>query len=81
MVAETWLLLSLVVIGASFLVVHGIVLFVTLRAEDLEPRWKGAALIPFLTPAMAWKAGYRVWPIVWGALLIAYLVLRLVSGG
>ncbi len=39
------------------------------------------AWIPPLTPWVAWRAGYRVAPVLWGVSLIAYLSVRWVAGG
>lgn len=81
MLAETWLLIALILTGAALVVVHCILIWTALRASDLDWRWRALAFIPVLALPAAWKAGYRVWPIVWGVLLVGYAVLRVVAGG
>jgi hypothetical protein len=77
--AEGWLLVSLTLVGAAFLVAHVVVVWLSLGATDMKWRWRVLALLPPVAPALAWIAGRRVAPIAWGALLGSYVVLRLFS--
>lgn len=79
MTGEAWLLLALVLVGAAFLVVHVANLWAGLRASNLAWGWRLLALVPPATPAVAWAAGRRVAPALWGAILVAYLALRLAA--
>jgi hypothetical protein len=74
---EAWLLLAWVLVGAAFLVVHVVVVWLSLRAKALRPATRLLALVPPAAPGVAWVAGRRVAPILWGVLLATYVALRL----
>lgn len=73
---RTWLLLSWILVGWVFLILHAVVFWQAARAKNVEARWRWLALIPPVAPVVAWKGGRRVAPILWSILLLAYLVLR-----
>ena len=72
------LLLAIVLVGAAVLVAHLAILLRALRSS-LPGKWKLLALIPVVTPVASWRGGARVGPILWGVLLVAYVVLRIVG--
>ncbi len=74
-----WLLVSWTVTFAAFLLVHCATLVRALRAPAMAPRWKACSLIPIVTPFVAWRAGSRALPVLWGCLAITYAVLRAVE--
>ena len=76
---EAWLLLSWTLIGAAWLVVHVVTVWLSLRAADLRLRLRLVALLPPAAPVVAWVAGRRVAPVLWGGLLLAYAVLRMLE--
>lgn len=80
MTGEAWLLVTMVLVGAAWLVVHVVTLVQALRAEDLETRWRVLALVPPATPFVAWKGGKRIAPALWLGVLVCYVVLRIVGG-
>lgn len=69
-------LIAAVLLGASILVAW-LFLLVRVVRSDLEPKWKWAALVPVITPVSAWRADHRKAVIVWGALLVAYVLVRI----
>jgi hypothetical protein len=73
------LLLTLTVLGALLLLVHLALLVRAVRAKQLRREWRLAALLPPLTPLVAWKAGARALAVLWAALLISYAILRSVA--
>lgn len=79
MTNEVWLLLCLILVGACFGVVHMVTLWQGLRAEALGWRWRLLALLPPVTPVVAWRGGRRVAPGLWCATLVLYIGLRLVA--
>lgn len=74
--SESWLLLSWIVAGAAFLVAHLVNVWQSLSAKALAVKWRVLSLVPPAAPAVAWAAGRRVAPVVWGVLLVTYVVLR-----
>ncbi len=77
MTGRAWLLLSWVLVGAAVLVVHAVVLW---QLRSVGWRAKVAALlIPPIAPALAWRAGRRVAPILWAVLVVTYVALRLLE--
>ncbi len=74
---EAWLLLAWVLVGAALLVVHVVVVWLSLRAKSLRLTTRLLALVPPIAPGIAWVAGRRVAPVLWGVLLVTYVVLRL----
>jgi hypothetical protein len=77
--SELALLIALVVVGAMWLVAHVAVLWKSLRAKELAWYYKLLAIVPVAAPGVAWVAGSRVAPIVWGVLGAAYVTLRVVA--
>lgn len=73
---RTWLLLSWILVGWVLLTVHAVVLCQAVRAHRVEKKWRWLSLIPPVAPVVAWHAGRRVAPILWGVVLVAYLALR-----
>lgn len=76
MTTQAWLLMSLVLVGALWLLLHAVVLWQSLSARSLAWKWRLLALIPPAAPGVAWAAGRRVAPLLWGVLMVVYLVLR-----
>ena len=77
MTGQAWLLVSSILVGALWLVLHAVVLWQSLRADSLEWKWRLVALLPPAAPAVAWAGGRRAAPILWAALLVLYLLLRM----
>jgi hypothetical protein len=75
--ARVWLLLAWIVVGTAVLIVHALVVWRGVRAKQLSWTWRLLALVPPAAPVVAWRAGHRALPIVWGVLVIGYVVLRL----
>ncbi len=74
---KTWLLLAWVVVGMFGLIAHAGVLARALRSR--EPyRW--VALFPPAAPIVAWRAGARLWPLLWLLLVVVYVTLRFLEG-
>ena len=73
------LLIAAVLLFASLLVTHVVLLSHVFRSE-LPTGWKAASLVPVLTPAVAWRANRRRTTILWAVLLATYLLVRLVGG-
>ncbi len=76
---KAWLLLSLIFVGAATLTAHAVVIWQILRARELSWRSRLWAIVPVFAPIVAWVDGRRVSPIVWMALVVTYVVLRLFS--
>ncbi|MFW6049600.1 MAG: hypothetical protein ACODAU_00420 [Myxococcota bacterium] len=79
MTATAWMLLTWVVVGSVFLVLHVLATWHALRPGELQLRWRWVALLPPATPVVAWLNGARVSPILWAVVLAGYLVLRVVG--
>jgi len=73
---EVWLLVGWILVGAAFLVVHLVTLWLCIRASNLTPAAKVIALIPPATPVVAWRSGLRFQPILWAVLGALYVGLR-----
>lgn len=69
-------LIAAVLLGAGILVAW-LVLLVRVVRSDLDPKWKWAALVPVITPVSAWRADQRKAVLVWAALLVAYVLVRI----
>lgn len=80
MTPRTWLLLSWILVGAAVLVAHVVVLRRALGAKEVSATWRWLSLVPPVAPVVAWIGGGRVAPIVWGGLVVAYVVLRVLEG-
>jgi hypothetical protein len=78
---EVWLLVSWIVVGAAFLVVHVVLVWLCVRAANLSNLMKAVSLVPPATPIVAWASGLRAQPILWLVLLVVYVGLRLSFGG
>lgn len=77
MTSTAWLLLSWILVGAAFLFVHLVAVFQALRARGLRLWVRLLAFVPPAAPVLAWVAGARVVPVLWCAILVTYVVLRL----
>lgn len=80
MIPSAWLLSSWIVVGAAVLIVHAVVLWQVARSPEPTSKWRWLALVPPVAPVVAWMGGRRVAPILWTALVVLYLVLRLFGG-
>ena len=80
MTSDTWLLLSWIVVGAAVLVAHAVLVWQVLRSDDLPAGVRWWALVPVVTPVLAFKAGGRWSLAVWALLLLTYVVLRSLEG-
>jgi len=76
---EGWLLLGWVLAGAAWLIVHVAVVWLALSERELSKRLRLLALLPPAAPVVAWAAGRRVAPVLWGVLLLTYAGLRLLE--
>jgi len=76
---EGWLLLSWVLAGAAWLVAHVAVVWLALSARELSTRLRLLSLLPPAAPVVAWVAGRRVAPVLWGVLLVTYAGLRMLE--
>lgn len=77
MTSAVWLLISWIVVGAAFLVVHLVLVWLCVRSPNLSMVTKAVSLIPPATPVVAWISGLRTQPILWLVLLVVYIGLRL----
>lgn len=75
-----WVLIAWVLVGAAFIVVHMVALWQAIRAQQVAVRWRALALLPPATPVVAWMSGARTVPVLWGVILVAYVVLRVAGG-
>jgi hypothetical protein len=75
--SAVWILVAWILVGAAFMVLHMVALWQALRAHEVAVPWRLAALLPPATPVVAWMGGARVAPVLWGVVLVAYVVLRL----
>ena len=76
--ADAWLLLAWILVGAAFVVTHLAVLRTAWKARGLALGVRLLALLPPLAPFVAWMAGRRATPVLWVALVLTYIGLRLV---
>lgn len=70
----TWA--ALVLVGASWLVLHLALLIRAARAAGVSIAWRLLAWLPPVTPIAGWRAGARVRAVLWVTSLALYLVLR-----
>jgi hypothetical protein len=73
---DTALLLSLIVSGAVWAVVHVALWLRVLHASNLPPALRWLAWLPPLTPVAGFLCGARGWAWLWCIVAVAYLVLR-----
>jgi len=72
-------LLGLVVVSATWVFAHGLLLLRVLRMAGV-PGWQRAlALLPIVTPVVALRAGARMLPALWFSCGAGYLLLRLLG--
>jgi hypothetical protein len=64
--------LALVVIGASLLVVHVLLIVRVVRARRLPVRVRVLGLLPPATPIVGWIAGARGLVVAWGLQCLMY---------
>jgi hypothetical protein len=77
MTSASTLLVALVVLGAAWLLVHLLLLWRALRAQQLGRGLRALALVPPATPVLAFMAGARLAVLAWVALGATYGLLRL----
>jgi hypothetical protein len=73
------LLLSLVVVGASFLLVHLGLAVRAARCVTLAPALRVLSWLPPVTPVAGWLAGARALTLAWLAHGLVYSLLRSLS--
>ncbi len=76
MAFETWMFVAVVVTGALWLWLHVALLGRILLDRDLSVALRLLAVLPPLTPYVAWRAGARTLTVLWAVSLLAYLGLR-----
>ena len=76
MTREFTLLLSLIVVGAGWLLVHAMLLVRALRAARLARRIRLLAWLPPATPIVGWIGGARALSALWAAHGLVYAWLR-----
>lgn len=74
-----WLLASWILVFAALFAVHARLLLRAVRAKGLSWGQRSLALIPPFAPFVAWAAGGRVMPVLWGILLVSYVGLRMLG--
>lgn len=76
MTDELALLVSLIAVGAAWLLVHLMLLVRALRAPGLSRGLRALSLLPPATPVVGWLAGARVRSALWAGLGATYAMLR-----
>jgi hypothetical protein len=76
MTRELTLLLSLIAVGAGWLVVHVLLLARAARSDRLDKRIRLLAWLPPATPVVGWMAGARVLATLWALQAAVYVWLR-----
>jgi len=76
MTPELRLLLSLIAVGAGWMLVHLMLLVRATRAPRLARGLRWLAWLPPAAPVVAWLAGARVLPVMWVVLAAIYAWLR-----
>lgn len=71
--------LALVAVFAALLVTHAVLVVRVLRSHGVHAAGKALAVVPPVTPFVAWLAGARVGAVVWIVLLLGYGVLLFVA--
>jgi hypothetical protein len=72
---------SLVVVGASCMLLHLFLLARTLRARELPLSLRWLSLFPPVTPVAAWHAGARTLTLLWAGSGLIYCALRFLAYG
>jgi hypothetical protein len=72
-------LIAVTVLGAALAIAHLALLVAVWRAPEVTRRDRWLALVPVLLPWVAWRSGRRLGAVTWAALLVAYIVVRLVG--
>ena len=73
-IVDLWSFLALVSTLAVLIVVHLATLSSILMA-DLPRHLRALAVLPPLMPMVAWRAGRRGAVVIWGCLVVTYIVL------
>jgi hypothetical protein len=73
---DSQVLVSLVLLGAAFGVLHVSVCLHAMRAPALPAALRWLAWLPPLTPVAGFRCGARVLSLLWCIVVCAYLVLR-----
>ena len=60
---------------------HVLLLSAPSRSRELPRAQRWLALLPPLTPIMGWRAGARVLTSLWGVIVLAYCLLRILAIG
>jgi hypothetical protein len=76
MTRELTLLISLIAVGAGWVLVHLMLLVRTTRAARLSTRLRLLAWLPPATPVVGWAAGARALGILWLVHALLYFWLR-----
>jgi hypothetical protein len=76
MTRDIAVLLGLIVVGASWLIVHVLLMTRVARSRVLPTRVRLLALLPPLTPLLGWAAGARALTLAWAAHGLLYCLLR-----
>lgn len=71
--------LAVVIAGAVFAATHLAVLVATYRTEGAPRSFKFLALVPVLTPFIAFRLGKRAASVVWFGVFAAYVAIRVVN--
>jgi hypothetical protein len=76
MTRELTLLLSLIAVGAGWVLIHLMLLTRTVRAAKLTRSLRALAWLPPATPIVGWLAGARALSAVWVVHAVLYVWLR-----
>jgi hypothetical protein len=75
MVAAVLLILAVLVL-AAWIVAHVALLLRVLRVTEITTRQRWFALLPLVTPVLAWQLGKRRHVVLWVCLVVLYVALR-----
>lgn len=64
---------------AAFIVAHAALTLRVLRDRSLTARQRALALVPPVTPVVAWKSGIRAGVILWSVLMAVYVGLQIAA--
>jgi hypothetical protein len=74
---DVWLLVGLTAVGASWIVVHIVLLMRVVNLKRFYLSIRLLALIPIATPVVVWLGGHRLLAILWILHALVYLTLWL----
>ncbi len=75
MSVDVWLLLGLITVGASWIVVHIVLLMRVVNLKCFSLSIRLLALIPVATPVVVWLGSHRLLAILWILHAMVYLML------